>query len=371
MNRETVTIVSGRDALGLLDGELDDLHAQCGVGITGRREWLRVWAMTHSDRPVAIIVRRTGSTAIEGAALLATTSRFGVLHVHVLGHGLSDHVRFPCTTDEAAETLADALATWLTSQGCRWRMHLEHLDPADPVWARLAARLRYTRFSEGPVSLWTTIGPDRSARRSNRHYRNAVNRLAQRGLSQEVVLLEDAPSIESSLADIERVRRRRDSETGVLAELDRSSSDFWHEVTAALADTGQLFAALLRIGDGATNDLAAYAVCMWDGSTVRFWDGRINPSYANYSPGLLLHQQLLDRVMHDQSITAIDWGRGDAPYKRRFTNDVQPSLDFRAWSSWGLENWDAMAAAVRTRLASVKNRNPRLRRVWARVRALR
>lgn len=368
-----IEVHHGMEALEALGGDLDDLHQRCGVGISGRRAWLSVWAATHGAVPLAIVVRRSGSNVLEGAALLATTNRRGILGVHVLGHQLSDHVRFPCSSDEAARILGCEIAAWLRSQRAPWRVHLQHLDPADRTAAVLASELEWCESREGPMSLWTTIGParvfnDYASKKFRKNTRWACNHLAAAGLRHRVEVITDADSIERSLPEVEGVRRLRDAGTGVVAELDSGGGRFWRGVVSTFVRDGQLFLAQLRIVDGSDDHLGGYVVGFRDGSTLRLWDGRINPRFAEYSPGRILYSHVLELAVSDPSISDIDWGRGDAEYKRWMSNAERPSVDLFAWSSSRFMQLDSVRARARGRLVTMKDGDPRLRRAWAGIR---
>lgn len=367
-----VEILRGPSVLDELGGELDVLHAETGVGITGRRAWLRAWASTYDDVPVAVTLRDGTSSALNGAALLTTSARRGVIQVRSLGHLLSDRVRFASTDNEAATALADAITGWLGDLRRPWHLHLEHLSPDDPTAVRLAARLPYRRTSTGAPNLWTTIGPHRTFTahtnsRFRRNLRHAVALLAEHGLAYEVEHHAGPTAIAGVLPDVERIRRTRDAETGVVAELDRRGGRFWQAVTTALGATNELSIAVLRIA----GDIAAYVAILHDGNTTRMWDGRIDPRWATYSPGQILHADLLERAILDPTITDIDWGRGDSPYKRRLANTQRDALVLQAWSSPGLLAVGATAGSARRLLAQVKDDNPLLRRAWARARGRR
>jgi CelD/BcsL family acetyltransferase involved in cellulose biosynthesis len=98
-------------------------------------------------------------------------------------------------------------------------------------------------------------------------------------------------------------------------------------VRSALA--GRWLLLSLRI-DGT---LAAYALCLRDGDSLRVWDNKMSPGYARFSPGLLANMALVRCASADGQIALVDWGPGMQRYKASLSNDLIPSQTLTAWSS--------------------------------------
>jgi hypothetical protein len=83
--------------------------------------------------------------------------------------------------------------------------------------------------------------------------------------------------------------------------------------------------------------------CLYNGVFLGEYLGH-DPAFAKYAPGIYILTQVIEGLEHEK-VTAIDWGIGDAPYKRRFGN--------KCWSESTVylyaPTWAGMRAkAVRT-----------------------
>jgi len=89
------------------------------------------------------------------------------------------------------------------------------------------------------------------------------------------------------------------------------------------------------------------------------------------SAGRLANPEALRHVVQDQQYDALDWMRGEEPYKLQSATEVVPTVVLRAWSTPVLRPTDALAERGVDSARSLLHGSPPLRRARERVRALR
>ena len=362
-------VVTGPEALRSHASPLDDLHEATDAPLTARRPWLQAWAEAHPDRRILAVLAGSGEGRLEGAALLAAHRPGRLLDVTAMGHGVSDYMRLPARTPEAAEALAEAVVEALDAEGRPWQLHLDRLPAGDPVARRIAASVRWSRFLPGEGAPRIVFGPDRSpaatmGRKAWKSDRNGWNRLARAEAAIAVACTRDPERIARLLPELRRIRDLRDREMlGASSLEDPEARRFWEGVILALAREGRAEVLALEL-DGA---LAAYTLSFWDGPVCRVWDGRFDPVLAQYGPGRLSDMMVLRRALARPEVAEFDWMQGMEDYKVRMSTRIEEVESLLAWSSWSVRALVGTRPLLRAALTRVKDRSPALDRAWRSV----
>ena len=127
---------------------------------------------------------------------------------------------------------------------------------------------------------------------------------------------------------------------------------FLEEVLVELARNDELEVAMLRV-DGAC---AAYAVCLLDGSAVRQWHTSFDPAWSKLSPGTLITNATVERMLGDDRFTEYDFMRGVYDWKTELSNDLVPASCVLAWSSAPLRRAERALRSGRALLHSLPRR---------------
>lgn len=357
-------VIRGRQALGRLGPDLDDLHAATDTPVTARRPWLQTWLCYFHHEPLVVAVR--SGEQLEAAALLAQRRRFGLTETVAMGHGPSDRVAFPSRGPEATNVLAGALATFFSGQPGPWRLTVSRLPANDPVAVAFASFFPQAALVAGDVSPALRFGPDRRLRSyvSRNHHqqiRRAFNRMLRENLNPDFQHLRDRRAIAGVLPDVEEVCRRRDAMLYRPSQLDDPMfGPFFRGIILELAGRGEVDLTLLRL-NGA---LAAYCLCFVDNGSYRMWNCRFAPEWAELSPGRVTNDEALRRALADPACTEFDWMLGDEDYKAGLKNHTDPSENLLAWSSAGLRAVFDGPRRVTQSLKELKDRHDLLERAW-------
>jgi CelD/BcsL family acetyltransferase involved in cellulose biosynthesis len=302
--------------------------------MTARRPWLGTWVRCYSNHdPVAIVVDEGAD--LLAAALLARRRRRGVTEIVRMGHGTSDHARFPARSPAAASALAAGILGELRAIRGPWRLSLGQFPPADPVIRRIAERLHHTMVVPGDGSPRVRFVKGRSidrylTRNLRSNSRNVFNRLRKAGLTAEFARLKEVDAIADALPQIDRVRRQRDEAIRGASKLsDPQYAAFRRALILGLARRRELDVATLSI-DG---DMASYALGLLDGGSYRLWDCRFAPAWSRFSPSQLLYEAVLQWALQTDGFEEFDFMRGTEWYKLRIATDVVPAETLVAWSS--------------------------------------
>lgn len=364
----TVRHLRGRDALTQVAGEFDALCARAGVPFTSRRTWLQAWADTHRAwEPWLVLVEDTGG--LRAAAPLAVRRSRGVRTIALLGHGPTDDARLPADPG-TADALAAAVVAGLPAGP--WRLRLQQVPDGDPVVGALVGRLRHARLGPGQGMPLVRVSGSDPAAHVSKNTRKALakvrNRLADRGLEPVSTWTRDAEQVRALLPELVRVHRERDLALGRRADHDDpSAAAFYEQVVLRHAAAGEVDLLTLRL-DG---DLAAYVLGFRDGRAFRSWDNRLAPRWADLSAGRLANTEAIRHVVTSPDYDALDWMRGEEPYKLQSATEVVPTAVLQAWSHAALRQVEDLAGRARDRARDVLHRSPALRSARARVRALR
>lgn len=359
----------GPDALSRHGQAFDQLADQAGAPVTARRRWLQAWIDAHHDWTPWLLTAN-GGQGLVGALPLAFRKRGPLLDVVMLGHGPSDDARLLSTSSTGAAELANALRSHLAAFRW-WRVRLHQLPAEDPVVQALARSLpiNETQADDGmPLVEMAGISTQPVLSRNTRKALAKIrNRLKGRGLEPRYEWITDPEHIGRTLPEMMRVRRERDQALGRRPDHDDPvAAAFYREVIMRHAAADEVALLTLRL-DG---DLAAYLCAFRDGRTLRSWDNRLSPRWADLSAGRLVNTTALEFVAASPDYDALDWMRGLEPYKLQSATQVVPTEHFYAWSSPLLRRIDSLVAGFdRDVRAFIKSR-PRLDKSVDRLRDL-
>ena len=341
-----------------LDGLVSDLP------FTARLRWLQAYADTHPQwEPWLVTVEEDGR--LQAAAPLARRRRGPLCSVVLLGHGPTDDARLPARTPAAVEALADGIVTGLDGP---WRLRLQQVPADDPVVAALQQRLPHARVEAGQGMPLVAVTERDINRYLSKNTRKALakigNKLKASGLEPELQWHRAADDVVALLPELERVHRERDLALGRRPDHDDPhAAAFYREVIERHARAGEIDLLTLRLG----GDLAAFVCGFRDGRALRSWDNRLAPRWAELSAGRIANTEALRHVVLGEEYDALDWMRGEEPYKLQSATAVVPTAVLTAWSSRSLMRADDLAV----RGAAVARSSPRLTTTVKRVRALR
>jgi hypothetical protein len=348
-----VQVMTGPHVLDVLAARLDDLHCRTETPITARRPWLSAWQDCFPQyAPIAVVLEHDDGR-LEGAALLARCTRFGVTQVVAMGHGPSDQTRLAVRSAEAAERLGVGLAEFLHTLPGPWRLALRHLPRDDAVATVLTRRLRHAHLADGDVSPVTRFTADRRLRSyvSRNHHQQVQrlhNRINREGLTADIAHLRNVKEVAPVLGEVEAVCRSRDVEVRGWSALDDGHrGPFFRRIVMDLAQREEVELTTLRLN----GQLAAYVLCFRDAGAYRMWSCRVAPAWRRYGAGRLANNAALAHALADGHSTEFDWMRGEERYKQSMANHIERAVDLRAWSSPGLMT----AAHARRRLTGLLN----------------
>ncbi|MDQ1485215.1 MAG: hypothetical protein QOJ62_908 [Actinomycetota bacterium] len=331
-----VQIVVGLDRLRGHRGEIEALAQRCGAPVTGRSTWMMAsvcddpqpWGVLLRDpagflRAAAVLVEARGDAAVADVVTLAGTDPASQGHRGAL---LADDRLW-------ARRLGIALAGALPSHTRGWAIEI------GPIAADSAT---LEGFLAGfPQLISSAVEPIPMIRRQPDHdsaadylspamrrtLRKATNRLAADACALEIRFTRSYTEIAELLPDIERCHRDRDHERGRTSDLDDDGNRAtWHNRLRELALDGLLEVSTAHI-EGA---LAAHVVGILDGETYRVLEGHFVTEWGRYAPGRLLEAAVVQRMLDDPTMTALDWMTSVAPESLLAANDAQPMIMLRA-----------------------------------------
>jgi CelD/BcsL family acetyltransferase involved in cellulose biosynthesis len=158
----------------------------------------------------------------------------------------------------------------------------------------------------------------------------ARNRLTRDGRTLTERWVTDPEDVGAAVPGMSAIHRARDRQLGRVSDHDDPRrARFYAEVLTEHADRGELDLLLVEID--AT--LAAYVAAFRDGRTLRVWDNRVSPEWADYSAGRLANHAAIRRVVLDGDYDVLDWMRGEESYKLSSATEIIATSTLEAWSS--------------------------------------
>ena len=259
-----------------------------------------------------------------------------------LGSGkvCSDYASILCMPEDA-DHVSEALAAYLTGADCAsgarhcWDLiEVDGVDAEDPVVAPLLRQLEQrgcSRHDNTSISTWRLALPNTweeflglVSKGHRKKLRRADRELFQSGRAM-MRTVENCSQLDAAmdvLIDLHQKRRQVMGETGCFAWTRFTA--FHRDVARRLLLAGQLQFQLLEL-DGRTVG-AEYQITS-QGVTYVYQAG-IDPQRLTEEPGHLITAATVKRAI-EQGGRAIDFLRGDEPYKAHFRAVARPLLDLR------------------------------------------
>jgi CelD/BcsL family acetyltransferase involved in cellulose biosynthesis len=330
---------------------LDRVHDVASFSLLSRRRWLQSWVDAFPGWEPWVLATVEDSEVRAVAPLARRRVRWGMEVVTIGDEALAESPLAACD-DAAAVDLAVGLCDALHALRCPWILRLRQLPVGSALGAALNEQLPTTAVLPGvsrPVLRFADDRPPRHwlSRNTRRALAKARNRIRREGHHVDVGWVEPWSRIEEVLPELIEVHRARDLQLRGMSLLDEAQeASFYHRVIRSHAGNWRLLT--VRIDES----LAAYALCLQDGVTLRVWDNRVSPSWQRYSAGLIANAEVVLRAAGDNSTAAIDWGCGEQRYKLSLSNEVLDASTLIAWSSPALR----AALACRNRMTRSRQR---------------
>jgi hypothetical protein len=242
-------------------------------------------------------------------------------------------------------------------------LHFEPLAAATALSDDLAAALgaaglvtrRYFRFGNWHDDTRDLAFRDYLARRPpalQNTFRRKTRQLARAGRAR-LAVVQDGAGLDAALASYERV---------YAASWKRAEPypAFIRRLAGALANTGALRLGLLSLDE---RPIAAQIWIVWHGTATLYklaHDRACDP----LSPGTVLTMGMVERLLDEERISAIDLGAGDDPYKRLWASQRRErfgllAFDLRTLRGAALALRHAAGGALRTAFPRPRSSRPR------------
>ncbi len=324
-----------REVEPVLDA-LDAFHREIGAPITARWPWLSSWFNLHPDAELRLMIVRTSeSTTINAAAIVAVTQAGTRTRVFTIAEQSATVASLFARDELSADRLAAGLADFVLELSGGWELDIQQVHSKNPIAEALdrympslktesALAIPTVRFAPGMQSA------DLLSKNMRKQLRRGAARLNGECPGWHIRFVSATDEIMTLLPAIEATHIDRDHQRRNESDLDNAlTRRFWQETIVAHSYTGELELATLMVND----TVAAYVLSFVDGSAYRVFDGRMNSTYAKYSPGRILEAATLDRALKDTRFEVFDWMTGVAPETILAVNDWEPRLVLRASGS--------------------------------------
>jgi hypothetical protein len=327
-----VQVVTGFDRLRMHRGELESLAQRCHAGVTGRSTWM-LGSAGNGPEPWAVLVRDYAGFLRAAAVLLDVANSSGTEIVTFAGSDLGHRGSLLADDRLWARRLGIALAHAMPTRARGWAVELGPLDADTPALAGFlagfpqlvcleVAPVPQIRRQEGMASVTDYLAP--SMRRT---LRKAHNRLAMDGRTFETAFSRSYTEICALLPSLARCHRNRDHDRGRESDLDDEGiRHTWQGRLADLALDG-----LLEVGTGYIDGaIASHVIGIRDGETYRVLEGHFVTEWGRYAPGRLLEAAVVQRMLDEPAIEALDWMTSIAPESLLAANAEAPMVVLRA-----------------------------------------
>jgi CelD/BcsL family acetyltransferase involved in cellulose biosynthesis len=316
-------------------------------------QWLDCWSRHYAVagvEPMVLVVRDAQDRLIGVAPCCATRSRIWGRTIRFLGSGevCSDYLGL-LSRPEDAPSVAEAIGTWLTSNGDTWdRIELDGVAADDAAIARLVAGFQMRRHHVAMRSMpsaWAVELPERwddYLPRLSQVRRDRVRQLTRRWLDSGRCV----PRLAQSWSDVERAwpmlcelhQRRRKSlgEAGCFASPQFTA--FHYEVVDRMYQAGRLRLHWVEFeGQAIAGEYA-----LTGGDTIYVYQCGFDPDHSKMKPGWLNTIASM-RLAIEQGYRRYDLLRGDEPYKQSWRAETRALLEVRVMGK-------SVAARLRHRL---------------------
>jgi CelD/BcsL family acetyltransferase involved in cellulose biosynthesis len=254
----------------------------------------------------------------------------------------------PSLEDSVSEALADYLAADRSGSGPRrlgWDLlAIEGVDAGDALTTRLVRHLadRGCQVHESPaMNCWRIELPEtweQYLAALSKGHRKQLRRLERnafdsgRAVLHTVERLEQLPRAIEILVELHQRRRRWLGQRGCFASARFSA--FHRDIMPRLLASGQLRLHWLDL-DGRP----AAAEYQLSGNGILYaYQGGVDPRVLDEEPGRLIMQATLRRAI-DEGCRALDFLRGDEPYKAHFRATPRPGLALRVVANRAAARW--------------------------------
>jgi hypothetical protein len=332
--RGDVEVVHGFARIAERRGELEALAQRCDAPATARSTWILA-SIAGPARSWAAFVRDSAGF-LRAAAVLVDSPTAPSSVVTLAGTGAANQ-------GHRGALLAED-AGWARQLGVALRLSLsvrsdEPATELGPIPADAAGLDELLAGFPGLVA--SPVDPIPMLRREpgvddaqaylsgamRRNLRKANNRLATDGRTFEVRFARSHRDVASLLPSIEACHRGRDHDRGIASDLDDEGSlTTWRRRLLALASDGLLEVSTAYI-DGS---IAAHVVGLRDRTCYRVLEGHYAIAWSRYAPGRLLETAVIQRMLDERAMTALDWMTSLAPDSLVAQNDAEQVVVLRA-----------------------------------------
>ena len=328
-------VIRGARQLEAILEELEAFHREVKAPITARWSWLSSWFQLHPDTDVQCVIVRSTSGKIDAAALLGRRRDGQMVRLFSVNNQMANVASIYARDAPSADVLALGIADLALGLTGLWTLELHQIAGANPVAEALKKYLpeieTIDELSVPQVALTDqVVVGDLLSRNMRKQLRTVNSRLEHQAPDWRVDFHRGTASIMALLPEIEAIHIGRDHARRNESDLDDAlERRFWQETVVTHTYSDELELATLTIN----GSIAAYVISLVDGSAYRVLDGRMNGSFAEFSPGRILETAALQRVMADDSFELFDWMTGVAPETILAANYWQPRRTMRVSSS--------------------------------------
>ncbi|MFI4875738.1 MAG: GNAT family N-acetyltransferase [Blastopirellula sp. JB062] len=311
-------------------------------GVPFRRpQWLSPWSESYAPGELYLLAAYDGDRLAGMLPLYRTRSAAKGTTLRLLGDGevCTDYASVLATPDDLP-AVCGAIASWLTeaavSPSDGWDLlELENIAADDEGFAQLGRCLQAEDnliHQRDAIQCWRLELPESQeayeATQSKSH-RKQIRRFIKRTLDTDRAQLhvcrkfDDMPKAMEVLVDLHMRRRRSLGEPGCFAspQFDR----FLRQATAEMLSIGKCEILWLDL-----DDAPIAAEIHFLGETTAFaYQAGLDPDRLTDDPGSLMQTAIIRRAI-EQKYAAIDFLRGDEPYKAHWRAAPRACLHLRA-----------------------------------------
>jgi len=327
-----VQIVAGIDGVRAHRGELEALAQRCGAAITARSTWTLANAGT--GQPWAVLVRDPSGFLRAASVFVEVGGTGRTAHIVTFAGSDLGHRGAVLADDKLwARRLGIALSRTLPARSSGWAVELGPLDPGSNTLAGfLAGFPQLVPIDVDPIPMirrepGLDEATDYLTPAMRRTLRKATNRLATDYRTFKVHFTRSEGEIRALMPALEESHRNRDHDRGRASDLeDDVTLQTWRSRLTDLALDGMLEVATAHI-DGT---LAAHVIGIRDGDSYRVLESHFVTAWARYAPGRLVEAAVVQRMLDEPEMVALDWMTSVAPESLLATNAAAPMVMLRA-----------------------------------------
>ncbi|HEY5454130.1 MAG TPA: GNAT family N-acetyltransferase [Acidothermaceae bacterium] len=327
-----VQIVAGTDGVRAHRGELEALAQRCAAAITARSTWTLANAGT--GQPWAVLVRDPSGFLRAASVLVEVRGAGRTSHIVTFAGSDLGHRGAVLADDKLwARRLGIALSRTLPARSSGWAVELGPLDPGSNTLAGfLAGFPQLVPIDVDPIPMirrepGLDEATDYLTPAMRRTLRTATNRLATDYRTFNVHFTRSEGEIRALMPALEESHRNRDHDRERASDLDDDVTlQTWRGRLTDLALDGMLEVATAHI-DGT---LAAHVIGIRDGDSYRVLESHFVTAWARYAPGRLVEAAVVQRMLDEPEMVALDWMTSVAPESLLATNAAAPMVMLRA-----------------------------------------